>query len=86
MSSITNIRSIYHTGYFTEDRLGLLYNILGIFKKLGLNLIKAKISTDVDKVVDSFYLTDLNGEKITDEQTLESIRQELIFELGSPNI
>ena len=71
---------------FTEDRLGLLYNILGIFKKLGLNLIKAKISTDVDKVVDSFYLTDLNGEKITDEQTLESIRQELILELGSPNI
>lgn len=71
---------------FTEDRLGLLYNILGIFKRLELNLIKAKISTDVDKVVDSFYLTDLNGEKITDEKKLESIRQELVFELGCANI
>lgn len=70
---------------FADDRLGLLYNILGIFKKLGLNLIKAKISTDVDKAVDSFYLTDLNGAKITDEQKLESIRRELILELGRPN-
>ncbi|WP_022852282.1 [protein-PII] uridylyltransferase [Limisalsivibrio acetivorans] len=68
---------------FTQDRLGLLYIILGVFRRLGLNLIKAKISTDVDRVVDSFYLTDMNGEKITDERTLEAIRDELIQELES---
>jgi len=71
---------------FAKDRLGLLYYILGRFNKLGLNVAKAKISTDVDRVVDSFYLTDAEGKRIVDTKTLENIREELLKEIESQNI
>jgi len=62
---------------YAMDRIGLLYDILCTFSKLGLNVARAKISTDVDRVVDSFYLTDSNGDKITDSKILDLIREEL---------
>jgi len=66
---------------YTKDKLGLLYGILGVFIRLGLSVAKAKISTDVDRVVDSFYVSDGAGLKIDDESRLELIREELLNEL-----
>lgn len=71
---------------FAQDRLGLLYSILGVFIKMELNVAKAKISTDVDRVVDSFYLTDINGRKISDRVVLDDIKKELLKQIESINI
>ncbi len=63
---------------YTEDKPHLLYNLLGIFSELKLNVQKAKISTDVDRVVDSFYITDENGFKIEDEDELIKIKNAIM--------
>jgi [protein-PII] uridylyltransferase len=62
---------------YTEDKLGLLYNLLSVFEKLNISVVKAKISTDVDRVVDSFYIMDENNKKITDTKEINKIKKEL---------
>lgn len=66
---------------YAKDRIGLLYDILCGFSKLELNVARAKISTDVDRVVDSFYLFDKEGRKIEDPRMLATIKEELSKEL-----
>ena len=47
------------------DRLGLLYELTTALSKLNLNIGSAHIITFGEKVVDSFYVTDLTGAKIS---------------------
>jgi len=53
---------------------------------MGVSVDKAKISTDVDRVVDSFYLTDAEGRKLTDSVILEDIKKELLKEIESRSV
>jgi len=62
---------------YTKDKLGLLYNLLSVFEKLNISVVKAKISTDVDRVVDSFYIMDENNKKISDAKKINKIKNEL---------
>ncbi|HEX3074379.1 MAG TPA: [protein-PII] uridylyltransferase, partial [Ignavibacteriales bacterium] len=50
---------------FSPDRLGLLYSITRKMNELGLSIYFAKISTRADDVVDSFYILDRNGKKVS---------------------
>ncbi len=63
---------------FANDRVGLLYTITRTLYELNLSVHYAKIGTYLDQVVDVFYLTDLEGLKITDESRWEHIRSELL--------
>ena len=60
---------------YTSDTVGLLFKLLDKFCKLNINVQKAKISTDVDRVVDSFYVIDKNGNKITKNEDIENIKK-----------
>lgn len=71
---------------YAKDRIGLLYDILRSFNKQELNVERAKISTDVDRVVDSFYLVDKHGKKITDQRVLDNIRGELSKEIETDTV
>jgi len=71
---------------YTQDRIGLLHDILCTFNNLELNVSKAKISTDVDRVVDSFYLLDRAGKKITDQKVLDTIREELFKNIEADTV
>jgi len=62
---------------YAEDYVGLLYYILSVFERLRISVQKAKISTDVNRVVDSFYITDEYGNKIEDKEILQKIREEI---------
>ena len=62
---------------FALDRIGLLYTITRTFFELGLSVSVARIWTYVDQVVDVFYVTDANGEKIEDEDRILNIKQRL---------
>ena len=63
---------------FTFDRTGLLYKLARKLHDIALVIQHAKIGTNLDQVVDVFYVTDRQGQKITDEQHLDHIRAELL--------
>jgi len=63
---------------FTFDRAALLYSLARKLHDLRLVIRHAKISTNLDQVVDTFYVTDHNGNKITDPYLLTKIREQLL--------
>jgi len=63
---------------FASDRMGLLYTITRTLFELGLSVSLAKIGTYLDQVVDVFYVTDLEGRRIQDEERLDRIRRALM--------
>lgn len=50
---------------FSPDRLGFLYQVTNKMNQLGLSILFAKISTRGDDIVDSFYVLDASGKKIS---------------------
>jgi [protein-PII] uridylyltransferase len=69
---------------FTSDRPGLLYRIAQKLFEMGLNLWMARISTKVDQVVDVFYVQDLSGAKIEDQEKIGMIHEEIMKLLEDP--
>ena len=61
---------------FSPDRLGFLYQVTKKMNELGLIIYFAKISTKGDDIVDSFYVLDRNGRKISPND-YELIKTEL---------
>lgn len=59
---------------FAHDRPGLLYVIGRTLYEHDLSIELAKISTHLDQVVDVFYVTDRDGEKVRDGERLSAIR------------
>ena len=62
---------------YTQDRVGVLFAITNTLFHLGLSIHIAKITTNVDQVLDVFYVTDGTGNKILDAGRLAHIRAEL---------
>lgn len=62
---------------FANDRTGLLYVITKTLLNLDLSVSIAKIATHIDQVLDVFYVTDTNGEKIKEGERLTLIRDTL---------
>ncbi len=63
------------------DRPGLLSEITGTLSDLSLDIASAHITTFGEKVIDTFYVTDLTGAKIDNPSRIESIRKRLIATL-----
>ncbi len=70
---------------FGTDRVGLLYSIASVMTELGLDIHLAKISTQADRVTDSFYVTDREGRKIAEPERQAELRQRLLAALPSPS-
>ena len=80
---IDNTVSEYFTvlDVYTQDRVGILFAITNTLFHLGLSIHIAKITTNVDQVLDVFYVTDGAGQKILDASRLEQVRAELLRRL-----
>ena len=61
---------------FSPDRLGFLYQVTTKMNEVGLIIYFAKISTKGDDIVDSFYVLDRSGKKIS-ANDYEFIKAEL---------
>jgi [protein-PII] uridylyltransferase len=68
---------------YATDRVGLLYDISRTLSELGLYIGVSKISTKVDQVADTFYVQDIFGQKVSDEQKIEEVRQALLDGISS---
>src|SRR5213080_3617728 len=66
------------------DRLGLLYLITRALAGLGLDIVSARIATEIDRAFDTFYVQDHEGRKIEDPETLERARAALEQALAQP--
>ncbi|MEW6268863.1 MAG: [protein-PII] uridylyltransferase [Thermodesulfobacteriota bacterium] len=58
---------------YTHDRIGILYRIAQALYALGLDIHLAKISTNVDQVLDVFYVTEADGRKSERVAEIESM-------------
>src|ERR1700757_4454658 len=62
----------------TADRLGLLYDVLFCLSRARVNIALSRVATEKGAAFDSFYVTDLEGGKNTDEATLRQLQTSLI--------
>ncbi|MCC9599569.1 [protein-PII] uridylyltransferase [Stieleria sp. JC731] len=60
--------------FFAYDQTGLLYRIASALAELGLVIHFAKIDTHLDQVADVFYVTELDGGKIENDERREEVR------------
>lgn len=58
----------------SQDRVGALFAIANALFHEELSIYLAKITTNVDHILDVFYVTDAAGQKVTDPERLERLR------------
>jgi len=63
---------------YAHDAVGLLYKISRTLTELGLTIGVSKISTTVDQATDTFYVQDIFGAKIREEEKLQQITAALL--------
>jgi [protein-PII] uridylyltransferase len=66
------------------DRLGLLYLVTKTLAGLGLDIATARIATEIDHAVDTFYVHDGQGRKVEDTDALGRVREALEQALVQP--
>lgn len=65
-----------------KDKVGLLYQMTNSFKNLGLYIGVSKITTKGDRAGDTFYVQDIFGHKLLDNERCEELKQTLLAELS----
>ena len=64
---------------FSEDRIGILYEITKTLSDFGISIYRARIGSKADQVVDVFYVLDNDGKKIEDPDFKNELRQGLLY-------
>lgn len=67
------------------DSMGVLWRITRALHELDLDITSAKVQTIASDAVDSFYVRDSVGHKVTDTEYLDEIRRALMFALEGPD-
>jgi [protein-PII] uridylyltransferase len=69
---------------YADDRIGLLYDLASVMRKLNLFVEVSKISTKVDQVSDAFYVKDIFGHKINDRAKIKTVKSSILEVLENP--
>jgi [protein-PII] uridylyltransferase len=82
--TVTNALSDRFTVVEVEclDRHGLLYDLTHALSELSLDIASAHIATFGERALDTFYVTDLTGHKVTAKARQMRIRQSLLDAIG----
>lgn len=67
-----------------RDRPGFLYDVTRALYELNLTIGSAHIATYGERAVDTFYLQDLTGMKLTDKRRLAQIEKAVLKRLAPP--
>lgn len=67
---------------YASDLPGLLYHITQTLADFSLNIHKAYIATEIEQLIDVFYVLDLQGRKVLDQDFQREIIHGLLFALG----
>ena len=67
---------------FASDRVGLLYLITRTLFDLRLDIRIAKTGVKGDQIADVFYIRDLEGQKIEDQEQVNEIKRALLHQLS----
>jgi [protein-PII] uridylyltransferase len=68
----------------SPDRLGLLHLITRTLSGLGLDIASARIATEIDQAVDTFYVLDRHGRRLEKADDIERVRTTLEQTLVEP--
>ena len=68
----------------SPDRLGLLHLITRTLSGLGLDIASARIATEIDQAVDTFYVLDRHGRRLEKADDIERVRTTLDQTLVEP--
>jgi [protein-PII] uridylyltransferase len=81
---IDNSKSDFYTvvEVHAQDRIGLLYTITKVMFDLNLDIHLAKVSTNVDKVIDVFYVWDIYGQVLTDTEQINDVKMAIKSAIG----
>jgi [protein-PII] uridylyltransferase len=63
---------------FSEDRIGILYDITKTLSDFGISIYRARIGSKADQVVDVFYVLDYDRKKIEDPDFKKELQQGLL--------
>jgi [protein-PII] uridylyltransferase len=66
------------------DRIGLLFDLARTFQDLELDVHLAKVATMGGRVVDAFYVRDLYGRKVEEEEHAREIERAITARLAQP--
>ena len=66
------------------DRLGLLYLITRTLSALALDIASARIATEIDQALDTFYVRDRGGRRLEDAESIEQVARALEQALKQP--
>lgn len=67
---------------YAADLPGLLYHITQTLADFGLNIYKAYIATEVEQLIDVFYVVDSQGHKLVDADFQREVVQGVLYSLG----
>ncbi|TCS64927.1 UTP--GlnB (protein PII) uridylyltransferase GlnD [Varunaivibrio sulfuroxidans] len=67
-----------------RNRLGLLHDITAALTQLGLQIASAHIATYGERAVDVFYVKDVFGLKVDQQDKIKTVRQRLLKALAPP--
>ena len=68
---------------YAPDLPSQLYHITQVLADFGLNIHKAYIATEVEQLIDVFYILDDTGNKITDDALIQEITQAVLHSIGA---
>lgn len=66
---------------FAHDLPGLLFVVTRAIHRMKLTVALAKVSTHLDQVLDVFYVTDRDGNKLPNEAEVQRVQSKLLSEL-----
>jgi [protein-PII] uridylyltransferase len=83
-NSLSDTRTVIEVR--APDRVGLLYLITRALAREGLDIATAKIATDLDQALDTFYVTTAAGHKVADPERMAGLRRAIVeaLERGDP--
>jgi len=67
---------------YAPDRPGQLYHITQTLADFGINIHKAFIATEVERLIDVFYVLDMRHQKIVDQDFKREVTQGLLYSIG----